>query len=140
MNLLTLFHSSPLKIINFEDVQKAIQTPNNIIINLLSIEEQDCLIKNTLPIHLEEKTINDIVQDFETSAKPIILYGKNCGDYSILEKRNKQLISLGFFNVYVYLGGLFEWILLQDIYGVENFPTTKRVLDILKFRPSPKLD
>jgi hypothetical protein len=28
--------------------------------------------------------------------------------------------------------------LLQDIYGSDNFPTTKRILDILRFR-SPKL-
>ncbi len=27
---------------------------------------------------------------------------------------------------------MFEWLLLQDIYGFESFPTTSKVLDILK--------
>lgn len=135
MNLLTMFHSSSLKIINFEDMQEAIQK-KFIIINVLPPDQQDCLISNTLPIHLEEKTINDIVQASDTVHKTIVIYGKNCGDYSILEKKNKQFIALGFFNVFVYLGGLFEWVLLQDIYGVEDFPTSKRVLDIIQFRPS----
>ena len=33
---------------------------------------------------------------------------------------------------------LFEWILLQDIYGESLFPTTSKQHDILKYRP-PKL-
>jgi hypothetical protein len=35
----------------------------------------------------------------------------------------------------MYLGGMFEWMLLQDIYGKEDFPTTEEELDILKFKP-----
>jgi len=30
---------------------------------------------------------------------------------------------------------LFEWLLLQDIYGSEEFPTTSHELDILKYKP-----
>lgn len=136
MNLLTMFHSSSLvKIVNFETVQEALKHPEtHVLVNVLSSDEQDCLILNTLPIHLEEKTINQWVQSYEGASKTVILYGKNCGDYSLLEKKNKDFISLGFFNTYVYLGGLFEWVLLQDIYGTENFPTTKIILDILQFR------
>jgi hypothetical protein len=137
MNLIAMFHNSSLKVINFEDMQEVILNPQkNIIINVLPTDQQECLIPNTLPIHLEEKTINDIVQACDTVNKTIVIYGKNCGDYSILEKKNKQFIALGFFNVFVYLGGLFEWVLLQDIYGAENFPTSKRILDIIQFRPS----
>ena len=44
-------------------------------------------------------------------------------------------MSLGFYNVYLYNGGLFEWLLLQDIYGFDEFPTTKKELDILKYKP-----
>jgi hypothetical protein len=36
--------------------------------------------------------------------------------------------------VFVYTGGLFEWLLLQDIYGKDEFPTTSDELDILKYR------
>jgi hypothetical protein len=115
-------------------MQDSIKQKNVIIINVIPHDEQDCLIQNTLPIHLEEKTINDIVQEYKTIEYNVILYGKNNADYSVLLKKNNQFIALGFLNVYIYLGGLFEWVLLQDIYGAENFPTTKCILDILKFR------
>jgi hypothetical protein len=42
---------------------------------------------------------------------------------------------MGFVNVYLYPGGLFEWLLLQDIYGDDEFPTTIKELDILKYKP-----
>ena len=29
---------------------------------------------------------------------------------------------------------MFEWLLLQEIYGDENFPTISRELDILKYK------
>jgi hypothetical protein len=32
------------------------------------------------------------------------------------------------------MGGIFEWLLLQDIYGKELFPTTKKEADLLKFK------
>ena len=61
----------------------------------------------------------------------IIVYGMNSTDETIVKKYD-QLIGLGFTNVYIYLGGLFEWLLLQDIYGLEEFTTTSKQLDILK--------
>ena len=33
------------------------------------------------------------------------------------------------------MGGIFEWLLLQDIYGDDQFKTTSRELDILKYKP-----
>ena len=66
--------------------------------------------------------------------KNIIIYGKNANDNKSLEKY-QQFISLGFINVYLYCGGLFEWLLLQDIYGEDEFPTTKKELDIIKYKP-----
>jgi hypothetical protein len=30
---------------------------------------------------------------------------------------------------------MFEWLLLQDIYGAASFPTTSKELDILKYKP-----
>ena len=41
-------------------------------------------------------------------------------------KKYDQLIGLGFVNVFIYPGGLFEWLLLQDIYGYDNFPTQNK--------------
>ena len=42
--------------------------------------------------------------------------------------------ALGFTNIALYLGGLFEWLLLQDIFGFDNFPTTTKTIDILKYK------
>ena len=29
---------------------------------------------------------------------------------------------------------LFEWLLLQEVYGADYFPTTNKLLDLLKFK------
>jgi len=130
----SLFQTNYKKI-NFEDVQTAIKnTHRYLIINTLFSGEQSCLIKTTLPYELEEKTINDLLASYDLSTKYIIIYGKNTNDETV-ETKYKQLNSLGFSNVYMYMGGIFEWLLLQDIYGIEEFPTTTKVVDHLKFRP-----
>jgi hypothetical protein len=119
----------------FEDMQFATQHPDQfLIINTMAIHEQDCLIKHTLHYQKEEKLINDILAGIETSRKKFIVYGKNSNDDSV-EKKYKQLVNLGFSEVYMYRAGMFEWMLLQDIYGKEEFPTTAKVLDILKYKP-----
>ena len=43
-------------------------------------------------------------------------------------------MQLGFKNIYVYPGGMFEWLLLQDIYGDDLFQTTSKIQDILKYK------
>ena len=63
----------------------------------------------------------------------IIIYDKNANEDNLITKYN-QLQKLGFSNVYIYPGGLFEWLCLQDIYGESEFPTTSRELDILKYK------
>lgn len=123
--------------ISFEDIQYIIKSSYKndfIIINTLSITEQDCLIKNTISYDSEEKIINELMTKYEFKKYKFIIYGKHSNDDSV-EKKAKQLLNLGFSNVYVYTGGLFEWLLLQDIYGFDEFPTTKKVLDILKYKP-----
>jgi hypothetical protein len=69
----------------------------------------------------------------------IIVYGRNCNDEKLNDKV-KQLADLGFYNIYIYGGGLFEWMLLQDIYGDKEFPTTKKEVDILKYNPKKVLN
>ena len=131
---LNIFQELP-KYINFEDMQIILkQREKYIIINTLSIHEQDCLIKYTLHCNQEEKIINDSLSFFNKSNKKIIIYGKNSYDNSI-DKKYKQLLNLGFVDICIYKGGMFEWLLLQDIYGFELFPTTSKNLDLLKYRP-----
>jgi len=132
-NISNIFETKYKKI-SFEDVQFIIQHPDQfIVINTMSINEQDCLIKYTVPYQMEEKIINELITNCDF-LKKIIIYGKNANDDSI-EKKYKQLIGFGFLEVYLYVGGMFEWMLLQDIYGKEEFPATVKVLDILRYKP-----
>ena len=118
--------------INFEDMQECIKNKDKyIIINTLSTECQGCLIQGTIAIKNEVKIINSQINN---NNKKVIIYGRNCNDKKVQEKY-KQLISLGIYESYVYSGGLFEWLCLQDIYGDEEFPTTSKELDLLKFKP-----
>ena len=123
--------------VNFEDIQSSIVNNNCILINVMKQNEQDCLIKSTININEEENIINEHINNYNKDIN-IIVYGKNSNDIKIYDKYT-QLIQLGFTNVSIYIGGLFEWMLLQDIYGFENFPTTKPELDILKFKPNKLL-
>jgi len=132
------FFSKPTQKIGFKDLQSILRSPEYILINTLSNSEQDCLIKNTLPMEKEEKTINDLLINYELGEKKFVVYGKNASD-DAAEKKYRQLLQLGFSYVYLYSGGMFEWMLLQDIYGEDEFPTTRKVLDILRFSGSPVL-
>jgi rhodanese-related sulfurtransferase len=119
--------------INFEDMQYAIKNPeNHLIINTLGDHEQKCLILNTMPANEEETVINKLLKNGNRNVN-IIVYGKNCNDSKIYDK-HAQLTSFGFYNVYIYTGGMFEWLLLQDIYNEKEFPTTSKELDILKYK------
>jgi hypothetical protein len=117
--------------INFEDMQYAIKN-QFIIINTLSATEQDCLIKGTIHSNNETDIINNYIKQGKTTVS-MVIYGKNSNDITT-SKKYEQLMSLGFINIYLYNGGLFEWLLLQDIYGDDNFPTTKKNIDLLKYK------
>ena len=122
----------------YEDIQQIIKTPDNyILINTLDKDLQECLIPHTINVNNEEIIINNLLSNDKT--KNIIIYGKNVNESSIYE-RYEQLIKLGFNNLYVYPGGMFEWLCLQDIYSAELFPTNKKELDILKYKPSSQLN
>ena len=127
-------NSTKINKANFEDVQYAMKHPNEcIIINTLSSLEQDCLILGTIVAYQEENTINEIVNRIDIPDKRIIIYGRNASDYSP-ESKYKQLYKLGLPQIAIYSGGLFEWLLLQDIYGYKQFPTTKKNADILAYK------
>jgi rhodanese-related sulfurtransferase len=125
-------YSTKIKKINFEEMQLAIQEKNTIIINTMKINEQDCLIINTISFLKEETIMNELMDSNQIDIK-IVVYGKNSIDNTV-EHKCKQLIDLGFKNVSMYTGGMFEWLLLQDIYGELNFLTTKKMVDILLFK------
>lgn len=131
-------NSQSMQKINFEDIQTVIKNPEiYLLINTLQAKDQKCLIVNTIYFDQEESIINKYMREGKNIK--IIIYGQNCNDETI-QKKYQQLLSLGFYNVFVYMGGLFEWLMLQDIYGNELFPTTKKELDLLKFKSKPILN
>ena len=117
-------------LINFEIV-KEMHKEGAIIIHTMA-ENEKVLIFGTVVAEKESEKINKMMSknDYE---KDIIIYGRNCHEYETLLKKQKQLASLGFKNVFIYLGGMFEWLLLQDVYGSKEFPTEKKG-DILDFK------
>ena len=102
-----------------------------LLINTLDYSKQDCLIKNSIHASKEEEILNNCLKNNKTVK--IVIYGENCTDNRVIIKYT-QLYKLGFANLYVYIGGLFEWLLLQDIYGDEEFPTSSKIIDILKYK------
>jgi hypothetical protein len=130
--------SQSIQKINFEDIQTAIKNPETyLLINTLSELEQGCLILNTINANKEEQLINYHMNSNKQIR--IIIYGRNSSDENVFKKYN-QLLKLGFLNVFIYLGGLFEWLMLQDIYGYDEFPTTIKQLDFLKYKPPTRLN
>ena len=129
-------NTTSIKKIGFEDMKYVIKNKKKtyVMINTLAVTEQECLIPGTVSVKDEEAFINRHLNKNIS----IIIYGKNANDDSIF-KRYEQLLKLGFNSVFVYTGGIFEWLLLQDIYGKDEFPTTSEELDILKYRANSVL-
>ena len=125
----------PIQRISFEDVQYA-QQHNRLIISTLPTTTQDMLIYKTVNCVHEIKAVEHAIQ----SKEPILIYGRHCNDETIYTKYD-QIKKLGG-KVYLYAGGLFEWLLLQDIYGSDAFPTTTNVktVDLIKYKPSNVLN
>ena len=131
-------NTQSMKKINYEDMQTVVTNPEvYLIINTLSPSDQKCLIVNTTNVDEEEILINKYMK--ENKAIRIIIYGKNCNDESI-QKKYQQLLTLGFYNIFIYTGGMFEWLMLQDIYGRDMFPTTKKEQDLLKYKSNHLLN
>ena len=119
--------------INFDELQVLMKSSESLLlINTLSEQEQRYLIFHTLPISQEETKINNLLKEKKWDTR-IIVYGKNYNDATIIRKKN-QLTQLGFKMVQLYVGGIFEWLCLQEIYGDCLFPTTECGADLLKYK------
>jgi hypothetical protein len=137
---------SAIKKANFDDVimiskelSKNSAKKTQILIHVMDKDDEELLIKNTLSINEEIEKINSLLS-LRKMDVTIVIYGKNTDNVSKVVRRYKQLCDMGFFNVYVYLGGLFEWLLLQEIYGNNEIQTNnicKR--NILDYKPTRSL-
>ena len=121
-------------LIGFDDLLYCIKnTDKYAIIHTMSASEP-ILISGTLTPLEEEIFINENLSKYSENQKTIILYGRNSCDDSPQKKRT-QLLTFGISDVFIYPGGMFEWGLLQDIYGSSEFPTTSIIPDLLAYRP-----
>jgi hypothetical protein len=119
--------------VGFEDVKHAIKAgPTKFI--LINTFEQDSMIQGTVSSDKEETVINAQLTDYTKPDIPIIVYGRNSVDDSV-DRKEKQLRALGLEDIYIYRGGMFEWLLLGDVFGTDEFPVSVKVVDILKFAP-----
>tara|TARA_B100000401_G_scaffold103107_2_gene66725 strand:+ start:3901 stop:4293 length:393 start_codon:yes stop_codon:yes gene_type:complete len=121
--------------VTYETIQEiSLHRRDTFMICTISSEKEKYVILNTVPISKEESIINDLIVNRQFQKK-IIIYGENMYDERIIKKYN-QLKTFGFQNCYIYFGGLFEWILLQDVYGTELFPTNSISINgCLDFKP-----
>lgn len=119
--------------VGFDDIKRMMNRTHSdaILINTLPENLQHCLILNTKSIQDEITWINQCIDNKQFNLD-IYIYGKNHTD-GLVERKQTQLKKMGFRNVFVYLGGLFEWLLLQDIYGKLEFPTTSKQTDLLQY-------
>jgi len=118
---------------NFETIQEMIKANSRdiILINTLDRNNQSCLIQGTLSVGDEIKVIDESLR--KRQKKTIYIYGKNYNDETVY-KKYEQLSKISQFECYIYLGGLFEWLLLQEIYGGSLFPTNGSEQDLLKYK------
>ena len=105
------------------------------LVSTLAPSDQACLIARTLAPEREVSVLNGCMSGGSTDAE-VIVYGRDCSDASA-DKKAAQLAGLGFRNVSVYGGGMFEWLLLQEIYGTAHFPTRGKERDLLKYLSAP---
>lgn len=117
--------------INSNRMQQCLRDENTFIIHTMSPDREHCLIQGTLTAHEEVHELNRALETLGAS-RPVVIYGKNACDGTIVTKYN-QLVQLGFSNVLVYPGGMFEWLLLQDVYGSDKFPTKGQCVEILDY-------
>ena len=80
--------SQSIQKISYEDVQFVLKNQGHmLLINTLSVNEQECLIPNTANINQEEEFINTLIKNGNKQIK-IIVYGKNSNDEKIYTKYN----------------------------------------------------
>ena len=102
-----------------------------VLLNTMKTERQDCLIKGTVKAIFEEDYMNKLLKTNKN--KEIILYGLHHTDLSVIKKYN-QLKKLGFKNVHIYFGGMYEWLLLQEVFGTINFEIDGSLKDIVEYK------
>jgi hypothetical protein len=97
------------------------QKNNTILINTFTPvqQQQHGLIRGTTLADKEEQVVQSALE--RDLSITILVYGHNALD-PLPYRQADKLRNLGFKNVYVYVGGMFEWLLLCDLYGPDQYP------------------
>ena len=121
--------------VSYESIQEIVSKESQtLLVCTLNKQNEQYAITRTISIENEEKYINDMITKKQHNVV-IVVYGENMYDETVVRKYN-QLKKIGFKNCYIYFGGLFEWFLLQDVYGSEIFPTMNTPVNgCLLFKP-----
>ena len=124
--------------VSYETVLALSGSIDVVVISTLPETLQECLIPGTTPCVREEKHVNGILEQKRQGLYTVIVYGANHLDATV-ERKCAQMRKMGFRSVHAYTGGMFEWLLLHEVYGEENFGVEQSsrsgVPDILAFRP-----
>ena len=81
-----------IKKYNFEDLRTVILNKDNLIINTLAEDNQECLIKGTIDIKKEASILNDCLG--KAKGKLIVIYGMNNNDEKIFIQYKKLIILM----------------------------------------------
>lgn len=118
-----------ISLCTFDAVRQAALDERSLLVCTLARDA--CVIDGTVRIDEEEATINAILKSKTEAQYRVVVYGRNCRDDTVVRKC-KQLSALGF-KVQCYVGGMFEWLLLQAVYGDDEFGATDEA-DALLFK------
>ena len=133
------YNEKPHNLVGFEDIKHVIKAGATKYI-LINTFEQDIIIHGTISSEREEIVIDAQLNDYTKPDIPIIIYGRNSCDDSV-DSKEKQLRELGIDDIFVYRGGIFEWLLMGDVFGTDEFPIIKHgtgTVDILKYAPGSR--
>ena len=101
-------------------------TTGVILLATPDVDSKGWRIAGTLSPQTEEREINRVIQAYNASGKPpkekIVYYGLNAVDKS----PDEQVAKLAGHGIAasVYRGGVFEWLLLREVFGAESYAVT----------------
>lgn len=105
-----------IKEIGSTDFKKLLGTGRVMLFNGLKKQYHSCVIPSTIPYSDMRKAIKSM-----TSEHIPVVY---CANYSCNASHKFAEKKLGHLDtVYIYSGGIFEWLLLQKKYGKKKYPT-----------------
>ena len=103
--------------IGSEDLKLLMRKHNAHLFNGLPIGYTNCNIKGTV----DPENAKEYIKNLNKEKDLVIVYCANATCSASHSFASKEL--RGFKNKFLYTGGLYEWLLLQNFYSEKKFPT-----------------